>query len=129
MSTILDEREQRQIAAERLSILQRADAFRALLASPGWKDIRDLHVAWAEKYHDAMSRVDTSDAPKAIEALRQWQLADEFVRLEADYIDNILKQAQEIAGTVTLEDALLMERFKNEQSESTGDSGGSRTGY
>ena len=128
MSTTLDEREQRQIAAERLSILQRADAFRVLLESPGWKDIRDLHVAWAEKYHDVMSKVDTSDAPKALEALRQWQLADEFVRLEADYIDNILKQAQEIAGTVTLEDALLMERFKNEQSESSGDSG-DRTGY
>lgn len=129
MNTTVDEREQLQMAAERLGILQKAEALRALLDTPGWKDLRELHVAWAEKYHDAMTVVDTSKRRKALEVLRQWQLADEFVRLEANYIDNIFKQADEIRGTVTLEDALLMERFKNEQSEPTGDSGGHRTGY
>ena len=129
MNTYTDEREAMQMAAERLGILQRAEALRAIIETPGWKDLRDLHVAWAEKYHDAMNVVDTSDEAKALDILRKWQLADEFVRLETNYIDNLFKQADEIRGQVTLEDALLMERFKNEQSESPGDSGGHRAGY
>lgn len=107
--------EELALASERLLILQRADAFLQLMDTPGWKDIYSLHVAWVEKYRDAMLKVDTANPHTALESLRQWQLAEEFVKLEADYINNILREAQDIRGSRTLQDALLMEQVQHEQ--------------
>jgi len=129
MNTTIDEREAFEFAGMRLKTLQMAEAFMQLLQSPAWKEIREFHVAWAEHCHDVLQKIDTSDTAKAIDALRRWQLADELLRREAAYIDQIVTEADNIRGTVTMQDAELMERYKNEQSESTGDSGGSRTGY
>lgn len=102
--------EELKLAAERLLILQKADAFMQLVDSPGWKEIYAVHVAWAEKYREAMAKLNTADISTTIEAVRQWQLAEEFLKLEADYINNILRQAQDIRGTNTVQDAILMEQ-------------------
>ena len=119
-----------QVASEKLEILQRADAFTQMMATPGWKEIYGLHVAWVETYHSALSKINTAETDKAIEALRQWQLAEEFLRLEADFINSTLRQADVLRGTVTLGDALMMEQYQNEQPKSSGDSAGSdRGGY
>jgi len=118
-----------KVASEKLDILSRADAFTQLLALPAWKHIYDLHVSWVETYRAALLKVNTADPQVALEALRQWQIAEEFLRLEAHFINSTLRQAEDLRGSTTLHDALLMERYKNEQSESAGDSGGDRSGY
>jgi len=129
MNTTIDEREAYELAGQRLMTIQLAQSLMDLLQSPAWKEIRSFHVEWAEHCHKVLQKIDTSDTAKAIDALRRWQLADELLRREANYIDQIVTEADRIRGTVTMQDAELMERYKNEQSESTGDSGGSRTGY
>ena len=118
-----------KIASEKLAILQRAEAFTHLITLPAWKDIYSLHVSWVETYRAALTKVNTAEPATALEALRQWQLAEEFLKLEADFINSTLRQAEELRGSATLHDALLMEQYKNEQSESSGDSGRDRSGY
>ncbi len=129
MNTFTDDREAFQVAAHRMMTLQMANALDDLAKNAAWKEIRAFQVQWAEQCHRVLQQADTSDQAKAIDALRRWQLADELLRREDQYIEQIMEEADRIRGTVTLQDAELMERFKNEQSESPGDSGGDRTGY
>jgi len=119
--------DQRTIAAEQLAILHRADAFERLLELPGWKLVLALHEEWAEQYAKSAKHAETKDIPGAIDALRQWQLAEEFLRLQADYINSTLERAREIRQHRTLDDALLMEQIHHEQQSTeprTADSAG-----
>lgn len=114
-------------ARERLAVLKDASAFESLLAHPGWISIYALHTAWVRKHLDELRQVSTANAEEALDALRRWQLAETLVELEATRINETLKLAEEIRGTTTLEDALIMEQYRNEQPESAGDPG-SRSG-
>ncbi len=105
----------REIAAEQLAVLHRADAFERLLESPGWAYLIGLHEEWAEKYAKAAKSVDTTNTAAAMDALRQWQLAEELFRLQSEYINSTLERAREIRQVRTLDDALLMEQIQNEQ--------------
>ena len=119
--------DQRRIATEQLQILQRAAAFERLLELPGWKLLLALHEEWAERYAKAAKAVETSNPAAAIDALRQWQLAEEFLRLQADYINRTLEQARDLRENRSLDDALLMEQIHHEQQSTerrTGDSAG-----
>lgn len=119
--------DQRAIAAEQLAVLQRSDAFERLLESPGWKLVLALHEEWAERYAKAAKHVETKDNAGALDALRQWQLAEEFLRLQADYINSTLDRAREIRQHRTLDEALLMEQIHHEQQSTeprTADSAG-----
>ena len=107
--------EQRQAAEERLAILNRARSFRDMIESPGWRDIYALHTQWVEDARVALRKVDTADTAKAIDALQRWQLAENYLDLEAQFINHTLAQAEDIRGTVTLDDALMMETITNEQ--------------
>lgn len=129
MNHTIDDREAFQLAAHRMMTLQMANALDELTKNAAWKAIREFQVEWAERCHNALQSVDTSDQVKAIDALRRWQLADEMLRREDQYIEQVMEEADAIRGSVTVPDALLMERFKNEQSESPGDSGRDRGGY
>lgn len=105
----------REYAAEQLEVLQRADDFARMLGSAGWKRIYALHEEWAERYAKAAKTAATSEPVAAIDALRQWQLAEEFLRLEAMFINSTIEQAADIRGTRTLDEALLMEKVHHEQ--------------
>lgn len=104
-----------ELAAEQLVVLQRADAFERLLESPGWKLVFALHEEWAERYAKAAKTSPTENPAAALDALRQWQLAEEFLRMEANFINDIIERARELRGTRTLDDALLMEQVRHEQ--------------
>lgn len=121
--------DERAAAVEQLQILQRADAFTHMLESPGWKSIFALHEEWAETYAKAAKTAETKDGPAALDALRMWQLAEEFLRLEVGYINQTLKDATEIRGARTLDEALLMEHLQHEQSQSPSPAGTDRGGY
>jgi hypothetical protein len=56
-------------------------------------------------------------------------LAEEFLKLEADFINQTIEQGEALRGTATLHDALLMEKLKDEQQSTSGDSGSDRGGY
>lgn len=118
--------ERRTIAAEQLAVIQQADAFERLLETDGWRALYAFHESWAEQYARAARKVETKDSAAAVDALRQWQLAEEFLRLQADYINRTIAQARDILGTRTLEEALLQEQLQHEQPEPTrtADSGG-----
>ncbi len=107
--------DQREIAAEQLAVLQRADAFERLLETPGWKQLLSLHEEWVEKYAKAAKHVETKDQASAIDALRQWQIAEEFFRLQAEFINSTLERARDIRQYRTLDEALLMEQVQHEQ--------------
>ena len=106
--------DQRRIALDNMATLQRAEAFEQLIATPGWKILYAVHEEWAERYALAARKVATNEPDKALDALRQWQLADEFIRIEADLINQTMERAHEIRGTVNLDEALLMEQLKHE---------------
>lgn len=115
----------RLAAEERLAILQRAREFEDLLARPGWKAIFALHTQWVETERQKLRRVDTADVTKALDALQRWQIAEGYLDLEAEYINMILAQAEDIKTGLTLDEALLMEQLKHEQPESrTSDTAG-----
>jgi hypothetical protein len=107
--------EARLAAQERLAILQRARAFDDLLHSDGWKEIYGLHTAWVEDARKVLRKVNTQDVTLALDALQRWQLAEDLIDLEANFINTTLSQAEEIRGGVTLDEALIMERVKDEQ--------------
>jgi hypothetical protein len=102
-------------AAEQRADLQRADAFERLLELPGWKLLLAEHEAWAERYAKAAKHVDTNNTAGAVDALRQWQLAEEFLRLQAEFINSTLRRAHDIRQNMTLADAELMEQVHHEQ--------------
>ena len=115
----------REMASEQLQILQRADAFERLLESPGWKHLFSLHEEWAEKYANAAKNVETKDVHAAVDALRQWQLAEELLRLQANFINDTLQRARDIRQHRTLDEALIMEQVSHEQHQyRTADSAG-----
>lgn len=109
MSTVLED------AKERVLLLNRARDFHSLLDHPGWKHVYALQTEWVEKARLQLRGVDTSDHAKAIDALQRWQIAENLVELEARFINETLEHAKEISGSLTLEDALLMEQFGHEQ--------------
>lgn len=112
---------QEQAAKDRLDALQLADHLSQLLQMPGWKHLYDMDVAELEEKRRALLDVDTSDPQEAIAKLQQWQIAEKALQGKALYINRALAVADEIRGSVTLTDALLMEKVNEQQS--AGDSG------
>jgi len=110
--------DERALAQSKLDTLKRAHDFEVLLQTPGWKHIFALHTEWVESARKTLRAVDTSMTAQAIDALQRWQIAENLLELEANFINDTLAQADEIKGNVTLPDALLMEQLRNEH-EST----------
>lgn len=104
----------RLIAQERLAILQRAREFKDLLQMPGWHAVERQWTNWLEGRRRALVKADTGEPTKALDALREWQLAEEHYQAMADHINRTLAQAEDIQGTVALDDALMMENIANE---------------
>ena len=118
----IDPDDRRRDAIERLRILASAHAFEVLLETAGWKEIYALHTAWVEDARKILRAVDTSNTAAALDKLQRWQLAENLLELEVNYINDTLGRAAELKSTATLEDALMMEQYRHEQSES-GDPG------
>lgn len=107
---------ERQLAEERLRTIQRAKNFESLLSHQGWREIYALHTEWVEKARVDLRRVNTADHDMAINALQRWQIAENLLDLEANFINDTLAEAKEIQDSITLDDALLMEQLGHERS-------------
>ena len=118
-------------ARENLHILNLARAFGELIETAGWKEIYKLQCSWLEKARFEMRRMPTGDNQAALDALRRWQLAEDMVELQVKFINDTLARAEEIRGGLGIDDALLMEKLRNEQPQSAGDpsAGVDRAGY
>ena len=116
------------LAAQRVALLQSASKLQQM--GPGWEEIRILEQAWLRRAeHDALT-VKTDDPAKALDALRRWQIAHELIETRDGYIADTINRAKELSQSMTLDDALLMEQHRHEQSNTSGDPGATdRTGY
>ena len=121
--------EQRLIAADNLDTLKAGEALRIVLGTEGWQRLYARRVAILEQARTLIRKIDTGDAAVAVDALRRWQIAENFIEEEADYINETLQRAETIRASVTLDDALLMEKMKHEQPESREPSSADRGGY
>lgn len=122
--------EQQREAREKIQVLETAKALNALIQTPGWKLIYAFQEAALEQSRLSLRKVDTGNTAVAIAELQKWQIAENMLEAQVDYINRTLEEAVKLRGAVTLEDALLMEHV-NEQSQPAGDSGGRSdpTGY
>ena len=109
-------------ARKRLETIHRARAFMDLKESAGWRLIRALQDQWIDIGRSEIRRTTTGDMAETIDALRRWQLACDLVELQDRYIRETIEQANEIRGSIGIDEALLMEQL-NEQSKSSGTSG------
>lgn len=116
-----------QTARERLAVLHRAQDYRELVGTRGWQRIQELQQRWLLKHIVDMKKPQGDTA--ALEALRRWQIAEGLVDLQLAEIDETIKQADEIRGTISLEEALFMEHARNEQQSTSGDPGFDSTGH
>lgn len=108
---------------EKIAVLQAGRDIDALIQSPGWKLIYAFQEAALEQTRIALRKVDTGNTAAAIAELQKWQIAENMLQAQVDYINTTLEEALKLRGAVTFDDALLMEQV-NEQSKPAGDSGG-----
>ena len=87
--------------------LKRAHAFRLMLETPGWAELYRLQTAWLDKAREDVRKMPTT-GPAAMDALRRWQIAEDLIELQARFINNTLAEAEEIRGSLTIEEALFM---------------------
>ncbi len=114
--------EKRIEAQEKIDALHRANVLGQLIQTEGWKLIFGLQEAAVEKSRVALRGVNTADVPATIDAVQRWQIAENLLAFQVDYINRTLADAEAIQGSVTLDDALLMEQLRNDKS-GTGDPG------
>lgn len=117
--------DKREEAAYKKDVLARADSLQRLVASPGWTLIFDVQTAALERARLDLRKVDTGNHAAAIDALQRWQIAENMLEFQVNFINSTLEEATELRGAVTLDDALLMEKL-NEQPKPGGDSAGDR---
>lgn len=96
------------------AVLQQADAYMQLLESPGWKLLYQLQCAWLEKFRDLARHAKIDNHGEAVQALHQWQVAEDLIETQAQHINTVLSHANQVRGTRTLDDALLMEKVQHE---------------
>ena len=119
-------------ARKRLATLNRSRAFSDLLETAGWKELYAMQIAWLDKARFDVRRTATVDPDASLDAMRRWQLAEDLIELQAKFINDTLADAEEIRGSIGLDEALLMEKLKYEQSDTApGDPGlgTDRTGH
>ncbi len=78
-----------------------------------------LEVSALEKARTDLREVTTSDHAKALDALQRWQIAENALEFKVSHMNKILELADEIRGQITLEEALLMEKVRNEREPTT----------
>ena len=113
-------------ARRRLEVLNHARAYADLIESAGWKLIYHQQIVWLEELRADM-RKPSSDV-EMLALTRRWQAAEDLIELQATTINNTLAEAEDIRGSLHMDEALLMETLGHEQSEPTG-TGSDRTGH
>ncbi len=106
--------EQISEAKEKLAIVYAAADFEDLIKSRGWERLTQWQEKVLQKDLAALLTVDTSNGARAIDALQRWQIGVKFVEEFGQYVQTTLDRAEELRGRLTMDDALIMEKLKNE---------------
>ncbi len=106
--------EQISEAKEKLAIVYAAADFEDLLKSRGWERLTQWQEKVLQKDLAALLNVDTANHEQAINALQRWQIGVKFVEEFGQYVQTTLDRAEELRGRLTMDDALIMEKMKNE---------------
>ncbi len=101
-------------AKEKLAIVYAAADFEDLLKSRGWERLGQWQEKVLQKDLAALLNVDTANTEQAINALQRWQIGVKFVEEFGQYVQTTLDRADELRGRLTMDDALIMEKLKNE---------------
>ena len=107
-------------ARDKLAVVRAAQDYRELLLSKGWVRLQAIQDDWLLTHLKAMKDAHNSEA--ALDAWRRWKIAEEFVDLQSAAIHETVKLADEIRGSLQMEEALMMMEHMNEHSAS-GDPG------
>ena len=115
------------MAKEQLQILEEAQGYQSLLHHPAFLRLQKLETEWLMEYLQALKGATAANGP---ELLRRWQIAEDWIDRKTATINQTLQMAEELRGSLSLQEALLMESISHEQKRPGNSGPGSHTtGY